>query len=368
MKGFILRNKLYSLLVLLPMVFISIYYGLIMTKRYVSEAQMIIQRDSASSSVAAINLSGLMGMSGAASLTDAPLVKEFILSPTMLDYLDQTLQLKQHYATAEADSLSRLSADATREDFLKYYRKRVSVRIDSESQTVKLEFQAFDPPYAKKLADAAVARAEQFVNGIGQSLAREQIRFVQGELEQANERLQKVSQDLLKMQNENRLLSPEIESQSVSQIIAGLQQQLAAERASLKNFLSFLGPGASEVVAARKRISAMERQVEQERAKQVGDNTGSDQGLNDLLLKYKEMELNVQVASDIYQTGLASLESAKLDASRKVKHIVMVSAPGLPERARYPRKAYTIVSAFILLNIAYFLISLVVATIRDHRE
>lgn len=353
----------YSLIVLIPVILTALYYGLFATDRYVSNARIIVERDS--SRMGGLDL-GLLSVAQGSSALDVELVKRFIESPAMLSHLDETLELRAHYSNPDADFLSRLSKDASREAFFKYFLEHIEIEIDEDALTLDLAVESFDPEYGQKLGQAIVRRAEKFVNDVGQSLAKEQVAFAQGEVENANKRMFSAADELIKYQNEHEMLSPELETAAVSQIIVNLQGELSRQRTELKAYQSYLSGNASEVVSARNRIRALEAQIEQERAKQV--NSGKKQALNALQSRYKELELTAKVAADIYQAGLASLESAKLDASRKVKHLVMVSAPTLPDSATRPRRAYMVVTVFAILNILYLIGGMVLAIIEDHRE
>ena len=68
-----------------------------------------------------------------------------------------------------------------------------------------------------------------------------------------------------------------------------------------------------------------------------------------------------------YKAGFASLEKARLDASRKLKHFVVLSSTGLPEEPAYPRVLYNLITALVVILLLYGIIRLVVATIQDHR-
>lgn len=361
---FLRKRPAYMLGVAIPTLILLIYHGLIASDRYVSDARIIVERDAAR--VGGLDL-GLLSLGGAGgSGLDVELVKRFIESPAMLDHLDRTLQLRAHYTQDGIDRISRLAHDASREDFFAYYLKHVDIHIDEDALTLDLAVQGFQPAFAQRVAVAVVQRSEQFVNEVGQSLAREQVAFAQGEVEKANERLFKAANVLIEYQNEHELLSPELETAAVSQVIAGLQTELARQRTEMKALQSYLSPAAPEMVTVRSKISALERQIGQERAKQV--RSGNSAALNALLVKYKELELTVKVATDIYQAGLATLEAAKLDASRKVKHLVMVSAPTLPQESTRPRRAYGFATAAAMLHILYLIGGMILAIVQDHRE
>lgn len=355
-------RRLYLASVVLPLLLYAVYVGLVRSNGYLSEAKVVVERDPVLS--APIPDLGLFTPSGS-TLTDALVIKEYIGSRALLEALDAELQLRQHYSASDWDVVSRLDDDASREDFLEFYRDRVSVRVDSDSLVIHLEVEAYAPEYAQRLAQAIVRHADRFVNDISQKLAREQMAFVQNELEGANARLRQASDQLIVLQKKNELLSPEIEAQTLGQIIAALQSELAARRAELLSLRSYLNENAPEVVALRQRVAGLEQQIERERGKQVGRD---ESGRGDLVLEYQGAQMAVQVATDAYGVALKTLETARLDASRKAKHLVQVSAPGLPDEALVPRRAYSIVSALVLLHLGYFVLVLVVATVRDHRD
>lgn len=363
--GFLRQRPVYAALVLLPTVLIALYYLLWCSDRYVSHARLIVERDS-SVPAAPVDL-GILALGSNQTGMDAQLVKTFIESPSMADYLDQEIGLRAHYGDPARDRFSRLAAGASHESYVSYYLDHIRVELDEDSMALNIEVEGYDPAYAQRFAATVVRRAEEFVNNIGQTLAREQLSFVKAEVEGANRRLQTEAGALREMQNRNQLLSPEQETMAVSQIIGGLQQELARSRTELGALLSYLSSSAQEVIAMRNKIAAIERQIERERGKQVRAD-GDDASLNDLLLQFQEQQLNVQIATDLYQTGLKSLEVARLDASRKVKHLVLVSPPTLPEASLRPQRLYNTVSVFVVLNLIYLLGHLLILSVKDHKE
>lgn len=364
LRALVSANPLYALAVVLPSAALALWYGLIATDRYVSETRMLVERDT-SSGLPGMNL-GILSLGSSQNEVDAWLVKRFIESPAMLEHLDRTLALRAHYESSSPDPFSRLWTSASRERFVEYYLDHVHVSVDQDALTIDLAVQGFEPAYAQKLGQTIAAHAEDFVNEVGQSLARQQVEFVRKEVDSAYARLQTASKELIRFQNEKGLLSPEVESAAISQVIANLQSELAQRRTELKALLAYLSPAAPDVQNLQKRISALERQIVQERSKQVRGAGAA--ALNDLLIAYKEREMEVEIARDIYEGGLKSLEAAKVDASRKMKHLVMVSAPTLPQTSTEPRRLYGWITAVVLLNLAYVIGSLIISTIRDHRE
>jgi capsular polysaccharide transport system permease protein len=353
---------LYVLSVVIPLILYSVYVGLIRSPGYVSEAEIVIQGDPSLGS-ASIDLGLFSGTSGA--VADALLIQEYIQSLTLMLLLDDKLKMREHYADSSKDIFSRLDSDASREKFLKFYNKRVEVRVDSDSYIIHLTVEAYSREYAQAMAQMIVKEADHFVNQISQKIAREQMAFVEQEITKSNDRLTSATAQLIQLQKKNEMVSPLTETATLSTIIASLQGQLAGRRAQLSASLGYINENAPEIVSQRAAIAALEKQIESERAKQVG---GKDKGLSDLYLSYQSAQTAVTVASDSYQVGLRALEAARLEASHNAKHLVEVSKASLPDEALVPARLYSIVTAFFLLHLVFFILTLIAAAIRDHRD
>ncbi len=354
----------YAALVLLPTLLSLLYLGLLAADGYVSRAQVMVEQESQLGS-AEIPVLSLLSVGGGSSKTDALVVQNFMRSRSMLEALDEELDLRGHFSGDGVDWFSRLPADASMEDFLQYFRDHLDLVVDDESLILSIEFVAFDRAFAQRVVQALVARAEAFVNSISQQLAREKLAFIESEVQRASRRLQESSQAIVQLQRRTDVFSAEKETEAVGEILAGLEVELAKQRTQLKILGGYLNPVAPDVIAARQRVDALERQVQQERERLIG--AGSE-GLNMLMLEYKEAEVNLRLASEMYATALAAMETTRLESARKVKYLVSVDSPSLADSAEHPRVAYWTFTIFIFLNLAYFVLGLIVAAVQDHKE
>ena len=80
------------------------------------------------------------------------------------------------------------------------------------------------------------------------------------------------------------------------------------------------------------------------------------------------MSLNAEFATDLYRTTLSSLERARVDATMKLKSLALIVRPHLPEEPERPRRLYLMITWLLGLLTAFGLITLIKATIDDHRE
>ena len=78
--------------------------------------------------------------------------------------------------------------------------------------------------------------------------------------------------------------------------------------------------------------------------------------------------MNADFATDLYRTTLSALERARVDATMKLKSLALIVRPNLPEEAERPRRLYLMFTWLLGLLTTYGLITLIKATIDDHRE
>jgi len=341
----------------------SLYWGVLASERYLSTATVVVEKSDGDDSTQ-LSFGSMLGGPSVGG-QDLMLVKEFVASQDLFERLDERFDLRAHYSAAEVDFWSRLPADAPKEAFVEKFRSYVTATYDDETSVLLIEVQSYDPERAKRMLDFVLEESEAFVNGIGHSIARQQMEFVTGELARSEERLRGAKRELLRFQNEHDMMSPRQQAEARAAIISEMQGELASKKAQLKTKRSYLNPGASEVVALRNEIAALEEQISQENAELVGPGSFK---LNDLLARFQSLETEVTFAQKRYEAVLASLESARADALRKLKHLVVVASPSVPGEAEYPARGYNIATVAFFALLLTGIARLVAATIQDHRD
>ncbi|MCO1334470.1 hypothetical protein MO867_08965 [Microbulbifer sp. OS29] len=355
-----------GLIVVLPLFVVSAYYLFWVSERYVSSTQLIV-KDSASSQAASPALGFLLpGMGG--DNQDAFLVVNYIQSLDMALYLNEKLKLAEYYKSTDHDLFSRLPADATQEDYLEYYRDRIGVGHDEVTGIITIEMQAFDSAFAKQLIETVTQKSEDFVNAVSNQLADKQVAFVQSEVELAQGKLRTAKQQILDFQNSHKLVSPEELTKGISTIIQGLEVRLAEQRAKLTAAKTYLNAGSSQIISMQADIDALGSQIELERVRLVGiGEEEGEQRLNTLGAYFQNLELDLQFATDAYGASLKALEAARMEASGKLKHLMVVTQPSMAEEAEYPHKLYNLASLAVILLMLYGIGKMLVVTIREHR-
>ncbi|MFM5047985.1 sugar transporter [Aeromonas veronii] len=355
--------KLGSFLWVLVCFFIAvIYFGLIASDRYVSQAKLMIkQADQIKMLPDTLSMLGI----GGSNHQDMLLIQNYLNSWDMLSILDKNLGLKAHYQSDKADYFSRLPSDTSRENFIKYYREHLALRLDDLSGVLTIELQAFDPEYGQQVVGLMLKESERFINKLGHQVALDQLAFVEKEVDRAYRRLQNEKAKVLAFQNSHQLISPESTSSARLGVVSQIEAELARRQAELKQLRSYMKGTAPAVISVQSRVDALTKQLEQEHAKLTGQDK---EAINEISADYMDVQTQATLAADLYKTGLISLEQARVEAYRKLKHLLVITQPTLAEDAEYPRRFYYLATIGVLLCLFYGLVIMGLAILREHKD
>lgn len=349
-------------IVLLASLLVITYYGIVASPRYVSETQFVVKQ-------AGTNEAALMGIAAIATTSsssrDALIIKEYVLSREMAIKLDEKIALKEHYANPEWDFFSRLSKDATIEEYVEFYKNRITVRHDELSDILYIEVQAYTSDFALQLGQEVLQQSEAFINTLGDKMAQEQLIYAKKEVERLHNNMKAQQQRLLTFQNSNQLYSPEQQGSALLNAIGTLQSEVIQAEAKLKEMQSVMHDDAAEVRSQKNLISSLKQQLSEEKAKLTSDDQIS---LNKVNAQYQEIKLNTELAAAMYQSALSGMETVRSDAYRKLKHLLVIQHPRQPQEDKYPRRIYSVVTWFVSLLLIYLLGRLVWTIIKEHKD
>ena len=359
-------NRLKIALVAAPALLAVLYFGVLAPDRYVSESTVALRQTGADTSGvpgAALLRAGL----APPSREDTLYLRQYIESLGLLKKLDNQLKVREHYVAHAVDPVARLAEKASQERFVEFFRNHVDVRMDELSSTLTIRTQGFDAQFAHRLNEAILDESERFVNETSHKLAREKLQFAETELARSAERLQAAKAALLAFQNANRLLDPTSQAQASGALVAQMQASVSKAEADLRQLRTFMNEDAYPVQALRSQIEATRAQLDVERSRATGTGKQSDR-LNSLALDFQALEMQAQFALDAYKLALAAVENARIDATRKLKSLVVIEPPSKAETAQYPRRFYNLVTLLVVTMLLYGIARLVIATIREHAD
>lgn len=353
-------------IIIIPMIIAILYYALFASNRYVSSAQVVVRQAEANSQASIPGLALLMSSIDPVSREETLYLREYIASVDMLSVLEKELKWTEHFAGRWHDPLYWIATDAPQEDRLSFYQRLVHATYDEMTGLLTVQVQALDSEFAQNTLNVILQQSEAFVNEISQTIAKDQLLFAQKELREATDRYEESKIAMLDFQSSSNLLNAQATAQSRAVILAELEAEIVKENARLKNLLSTLDSNTPQVKAQRSRVRSLEQQLAAENQRLV--SAGKGDKLNVVASQYRRLEIDVAIAEEFYKTSIAIVENAKLEASKKIRSLVRVVQPNVPEDPIYPRRIYNLFTLLIALFLIYGIARFVLASIEDHRE
>ncbi len=356
----------FMLLVILPTLLVGTYYVTYAADLYQSESQLLVRgrggggASAAGGIIAAVTGGGGGGRGG---MDEARAVAAYIDSIDALNGLQRSLDLVSIWRRPEADLVSRLrSEDPPAERLLNYYRRRVTVSYDIETNITTLRVLAYRPSDAKEIAEALIALSENLVNRFSARTASDTIRVAREEVEIAERRVLAAREALNSFREREQALDPTRSAGAAIENVSRLEALLAQTRAELQEKRAFMRPDNPQIQVLNNRIAALVAQVGAERAR----TTRGEEGLTQQLSGFERLQLEREFAEKQLTSAISSLESARADAQRQAVFLMRVVEPNLPERALFPKAFFNTVTVFAGLTILFGIGWLLVAGAREH--
>ena len=353
----------YIFLFVYILTFATMVYWFVASDRYVSESVVMVQNtDSSGSSQPTDLLNMFIGTAG--NRSDQLILVEYLTSLDMLKQLDKEFDLRSHYSSTEYDIVSRMwGKDISIEWFYWYFKRRVTVKFDEYTGVVKVQAQAFTPEMAQNITSFLVREGEKFMNDMSHSIAEEQVRFLEKQVEIAREDVKESSQTLLKFQNQKNIASPTVEIANYQALIADLEKQKSELLIKMRALPATLGGDNQIRQTLNKNLQAIEEQINKVRAKLTSNKTSS---LNELMDREQSLKMDLEFKREVYSSTLTGLVKGKMNAARLIKHVSILQQPSSTEYAMKPDRIYCFLATLCLALLILGMLQLLKAVILDH--
>ena len=348
--------------VLLPALLSLLYFGLWASPMYIAEARFAVR--GAETSGGASGLAALLLPSGASVGADAYIVAEYIQSPDIMEAIDGEMGIFRHFSSREYDLISRLAADATRDERLSYWQWAVKPSFDPETGIIALSVKAYDPATAKKLAEAVLARSEALVNAMSRRAQDDAIALAISEVKTAEARVSNVQEAIRAFRDRSGMLDPASTAGGLQGIVSQLEGEAVKVRAEIAEASTYMSKDAPALVGLRARLAAVEKQLASEKLRLAGE--ARPDSLTSVAGEYEDLQTESEFARQQLVSAMTSLETARVKAEAKSRYVVAFQIPVLPDESLYPRPflftTYVLVGALVLVGLC----SLIIAAVREH--
>ena len=322
----------FIVVVLIPACLATVYWGLIASKQYASEAKFTL-RSGESSALDA--LGGFAGLPSSRQAQDTQVLVNYIESPAVIEALEKTVDLKALYGGWNVDYFSRLAPDASKEKVEKYWRRRVDAKIDSNSGIVTLNVRAFTPQDSEMLASNIVNLSESLVNNMAERPRHSALEIAETEFRRAEESLRNATDAMRDARNAQGVLDANASAEAINKVVTVLQLQLS----ETESMLAALGPLAQDAPQSKvlqAKITKLKQQIAGYQAQIAGGRDGAN--MADKLNALSKYQTDLDIARQRYAQAAAAYQSARVDIETQRAYVVTFLKPILAQESTYPRR------------------------------
>lgn len=355
-------DRLFLLTVVAPTALAILYFGLFASDVYVSESQFVVRSPD---KPAASSLGVLLKSAGFSNAGD-----EIFAAHDYVQSRDALKELNRNDAVANAygnsgvsifDRFNPLGLDASFEDLYDYYRGKVRVDYATTSSITTLTVRAFTARDAERFNRQLLERSEELVNRLNNRGRSDLVRFATEEVVEAKIAAREAALSLARFRNASGILDPEKQATLQLQMVSKLQDELIGARTQLQQ-LRAMAPENPQIPILETRISSLSREIDE----QLGLVAGNRKSLSNSAAQYQRLELEREFADRRLAAAMNSLEEARNEARRKQAYVERIVQPSLPDEAKEPRRLRGIFATFILGLVAWAILSMLIAGVREH--
>ncbi|GGF80203.1 capsule polysaccharide export protein [Azorhizobium oxalatiphilum] len=357
------RYGLFAVLFALPVLSAIVYFGLIASDVYLSEAKFLVRSSARSTGASLSSMIQSESMARAADETYA--VSEYMISRDAAAALAKTAGLRDIMQRSEADMFNRYPSFFGKENedqFFRAYKRLVSVETDGATGISTLVARAYRPEDAEVLAAALIQTAEQFVNKLNLRSNEDAVKFSEAMVKDAQVRLSDVETRLATYRNTQLVVDPEKESTASLAILGRMTTEIARLEASLSQQMA-MAPESPAIAPLRERIVAYRAEMQKQQKNVVG-------GANSIASKLQGYELLVierELAARAMAVATASLESARQEAQSQRIYLQKITEPSLPDQADQPKRMQGILVVAFLAFCIYWIARSIISNTMEHQ-
>lgn len=355
-------NWLFIVTVVVPTACAILYYGILASDVYVSESRFVV-RSPDKQTVSGIGV--LLKSAGFSNAGDEIYAADnYIQSRDALRALNKNGDVANSYGNDRVSVFDRFNAlqfDGSFEELFEYFRKRVRVDYDTTSSITTLTVRAYAPDDAQRFNRELLELAEAQVNHLNRRGREDIVSLAQQEVSDAEGASQRAAFALAQFRNASGIIDPERQATVQLQMISKLQDELISSRTQLLQ-LKAMAPENPQIPILRVKVTGLSREID----RQLEFVAGSRRSLSATAARYQRLELDRDFAEKRLAAAMTSLQDARSEAQRKQAYIERIAQPSLPDEALEPRRLRGIFSTLVLGLVAWAVLTMLLAGVREH--
>ena len=359
-----IRDRLFIPVVVLPIVASIIYFGFLASDIYVSESKFVVRSPDKPAST---GLGVILKSAGFANAGDEIYAAQsFAVSRDALRAVNRSGAFEAAYTRPEVSFFDRFNPfgmGKSFEDLYKYFTGKITVQNDSSTSITTLTVRAYTARDAFKFNEQLLEMSEETVNRLNARGRQDLVRYAQEEVDKAKMSSQAAAIALAGFRNRAGVVDPEKQAQVQMQMISKLQDQMLAAKTELAALDQYT-PENPRIPVVRTQMGAIQHEIDRE----MGKVAGNSRSLAASTVHYQRLALQSQFAEKQLAAAFASLEEARSEASRKQAYVERIVQPNLPDAPIEPRRFRGIFATIVLSLIAYGILRMLAAGVREHAQ
>lgn len=341
-----------------------LYFGLLASDIYISESHFVV-RSPKKPAVSGVGV--LLETAGFSNGGDEMRAAQgFIGSRDALRALETDGLARRAWGDRSIFLLNRydpFGLESSFEELFLYYGKKVSVDYDSETGIAVMTVYAFSSQDAEAMNRRLLEHAEALVNKLNDRSRADLVRYAEREVSEAQSRARTAALALAAYRNQAGVIDPERQAAVQLQMISKLQDELIGARMQLVQ-LAAAAPDNPQIPLLKLRVSGLRDAIDE----QMQDVAGSGSSLSAATAQYQRLQLEREFADHQLSSALATLQEARNEARRQRAYVERISQPSRPDHAMEPRRIRGILTAFIAGLVAWGVLSMLLAGVREHKD
>lgn len=348
------------MVVLAPTLLAAIYFGLIASPLFVSEAHVTIRstKQQSTSVIEAVVTQG----TGVNLATETELVADYLRSRDLLNRIENQVGFRDRYATYQADFFSRLEPGASREETHDYFRQVVQV-ADAGSGLLEIKVKAFTASDAHTVIQAAITAAEVVVNQLSDQAQADALAAADAEVNRSLDRVTQSLDAIAAFQQNNGDIDPRRSAEAILAVVAALEANLVEAQIERTVQRVSLRADTPTIRGLDSRIAALKREIADARGR-LANSRNSD--IAEDVQAFDIEQKKLQLAERAYESALISQQTARQQAQNDRSYLVAYVPPSMPDVATEPKRLYKIATAFVVSLLAFGVGALIIGAIREH--
>ncbi len=356
-------GPLFWFVVLLPTFLSVLYFGVLVSDVYISESRFVVRSPDRP---ARSGLGVVLASAGFSTASDEVRAAQgYIQSRDALKAIDSDGLARNAWSSPKTSVFSRfnpLGSSSSFEDLYLYYTNKVAIDFDSETGITKLTVRAFNAGDSQQINRRLLEQAERLVNQLNDRGQSDLVRNAQREVEEAKAQSQAAASELAAYRNEIGVIDPERQATVQLQMISKLQDELIGAKMQLLQMSAIAGQN-PQIPALRIRIGGLQNAIEE----QLGQVAGNSRSLSAAAVRFQRLQLQRDFADKQLGAALAALQEARNEGRRQRAYVERIAQPSLPDTAMEPRRLRSVLASLVVSLVAWGILVMLLAGVREHR-